>query len=77
MVGGSTCQDFKSVQHLSAKFLRPETFRDDLKWDLNLIKTRSGGEQKKSGHQEQMKPGSDCLMGGGGWGAGLSENMAN
>ena len=26
------------------------------------LKTWSGGEQKKSGHQEQMKPGLDCLM---------------
>ena len=46
MVGGSTCQDFKSVQHLSATFLRPETFRNDLKLDLDLIKTWSEGGRK-------------------------------
>ena len=46
MVGGSTCQDFKSVQHLSATFSRPETFRNDFKCDLDLIKTWSEGGRK-------------------------------
>ena len=48
MVGGSKCQDFEIVQHLSACFLRPETFRNDFKWDEDLIKTKAGGEPKKS-----------------------------